>query len=315
MVQHKPRLAVPGFLPFQHPRLVDAPPSRGAWAHEIKFDGYRVQLRVEKGEAALFGRYGDLHPEWLGRFAPAGAMPDCILDAELCFMGPDARPDFSALKRHLAKAPERLTLMAFDLLWLGVEDQRPFALVTRKALLREIVAAAADPARLAYVEHFTAALGPAMFRQACELRLEGIVSKRTDVGYKAGKGETWVKSKCRPGQEVVVGGWKTERGHKFIGFLAGVYEGDQLRYVGSVKNGIGDAAYRELMARLKPLETAERPFHLGDYPRKTSDIHWARPELVANVEIAEWTGSGNLRQASYQGLRDDKDPREVMREG
>lgn len=314
MVQHKPRLLVPGFLPFQHPRLVDAPPAGPGWGHEIKLDGYRVQLRIVQGEATLFGRHGDPHPEWLGAFPAAPAMPDCILDAELCAVDDTGRPDFSKLKRLLARSPEQLTLFAFDLLWLGPDDQRPYALPTRKALLKEVVDGAEAPGRLAFVDIFKVD-GAALLRQACAARLEGIVSKRLDAGYKPGRGETWTKAKCRPGQEVVIGGWKTENGHKFIGFLAGVYEGDQLRYVGSVKNGLGDVAHRELMAKLKPLESAERPFALGAYPRKTSDIHWARPDLVANVEIAEWTGSGNLRQASYKGLRDDKDPREVVREG
>ena len=156
--------------------------------------------------------------------------------------------------------------------------------------------------------------GAAMLQSACQMGLEGIVSKRLDAPYKAGeRNATWIKSKCRPSQEVVVGGYETD-GSRFKSLLAGVYESGQLRYVGHLSTGFGRDKLDTLMPRLRALEDSANPFKVGGPPRKTSDVHWVRPELVAAAEIAEWTGAGKLRQASYKGLRDDKKAKSVVRE-
>lgn len=313
MVQKKPRLAVPAFLEFQHPRLVDAPPSGEAWGHEIKYDGYRVQLRVEKGQARLISRNGNDQTHWLPAAPELGRrLPDCIIDAELCAVGEDGRPSFSRLQRDIGKG-EDLVLFAFDLLWLGFEDQRPFALPTRKALLQQLVQEAGRP--LIFVQTFTGVSGPAMFANACENGLEGIVSKRLDVGYQAGRGEAWLKTKCRPGQEVVAGGWRTE-GSRFIGVLCGVWEEGRFTYAGSVKNGFGHAEWAQIMPRLKALQADRTPFEVGKPTRRAGQqLHWCRPELVIAVQMEQWTDGGHMRQSSYKGMRPDKDAAEVVREG
>jgi bifunctional non-homologous end joining protein LigD len=304
---------MPPFVEFQHPKLVAQPPTGGHWLHEIKFDGYRLQVRVQGGVVQIHTRNGH---DWTAKFpelaADAGRLVDCILDGELCALDERGQPNFSALRAAISPGKTAdLVFFAFDALWAPREDLRSYALPGRKAWLRKILDGAPSP-RLRWVDHFETG-GRALLTSACALELEGVVSKRRDSTYRGGRSDAWVKAKCRPSQEVVIGGWKQQPGRPFEALLVGVYEGGRLRYAGSVKTGFGRGA-SGLMSRLLALETDALPFAAGEPPRKASDIHWTRPELVANVDIAEWTASGKLRQSSFKGLRDDKQPREVVRE-
>lgn len=157
--------------------------------------------------------------------------------------------------------------------------------------------------------------GEGLLKAACGMGLEGIVSKRLDASYEGGETrlETWLKSKCRPSQEVVVGGWRTTDG-RFRSLLAGVWEGDVLRYVGTVGTGFGAERVTALLPRLRAVEAKASPFGAGTPPRSSPELHWTRPELVAAVEIASWTGAGQLRQTSFKGLREDKAARDAVRE-
>jgi bifunctional non-homologous end joining protein LigD len=157
--------------------------------------------------------------------------------------------------------------------------------MTRKDSLEDLLDEAASP-RIRWVDHFETG-GGALIRSACHLGVEGVVSKRKDAPYRAGRDDSWVKTKCRPGQEVVIGGWVQAPQAPLKSLLVGVYDKGELRYAGSVKTGFGKPG--DLLGRLKALETARTPFAAGEPPRKTREIHWTRPELVANVEIAEWT--------------------------
>ena len=314
MVERKPRQVLPGFIPFQLVTLVSSPPPGERWGHEIKFDGYRLQIRVEGGRVTIWTRNGlnwtDKFPELV---AVAQRLPNCILDGELCVVDAEGRPDFSALRAALGPGrTDPLVYFAFDMLFEGTDDLRPYALPTRKVRLQAALAAADASGKLAYVEMFTGDAA-ALFRQACRHRLEGIVSKRLDVGYRSGRTGLWVKSKCRPGQEVVIGGWRTEHGTRFRSLMAGVYEPDgRLRYAGTINTGYSAAVVADLEPRLRALEVAASPYSAGEPPRKTRDVHWVRPELVAQVEFAEWTAAGKLRQASFKGLREDRLPHEVQ---
>jgi bifunctional non-homologous end joining protein LigD len=210
---------MPGFIDFQHPKLVARPPSGPAWLHEIKFDGYRLQIRVEKGGVTIFTRNGH---DWTDRFpelvADAVALPDCILDGELCALDAAGHPSFSRL--CAAITPGRtagLVFFVFDLPYGAGEDRRPYGLRARKTVLANLLT---DAPRLRWVDHFEVG-GEAILQSACAMGLEGIVSKRWNAPYKAGRGETWLKAKCRPSQEVVIGGWKQEIGGPFAGLLVG----------------------------------------------------------------------------------------------
>lgn len=311
--QQSVRPDMPGFVEFVHPKLVAEPPVADGWLHEIKFDGYRVQVRVQAGQVTIFTRNGH---DWTAKFPElareAAVLPDCILDGELCALDDRGRADFSLLRSSISPGKtERLVLFAFDLLWRDGEDMRPYALASRKAVLEQILRQALG-SRIRSVSHFDSG-GKALAVAACRMGLEGVVSKRRDAPYRAGRSEVWLKAKCRPSQEVVIGGWKQAPGGAFESLLVGVYDHGRFTYAGSVKTGFGPAS-KALLEKLKAMETQERAFAAGDPPRKTSAIHWTKPELVANLEIAEWTASGKLRQSSFKGLREDKRPEEVVRE-
>ncbi|KQS55879.1 hypothetical protein ASG17_07455 [Brevundimonas sp. Leaf363] len=309
-----------GFQALSHPTLEAKPPAGRGWIHEIKYDGFRFQLRVERGVATWFTRNGhDWTDKLAAHSADAAAFEDCILDGELCAVDAEGMPAFSQLRSDLNRRTSgRLVYFVFDILWRGDSDLRPYALATRKKSLEKLLADAgpAVAKRFRFVDHFPDAEPSALLKAACTMRLEGIVSKRSDENYRSGRTAVWIKSKCRPGQEVVVGGWKAGPDGRFKGVLTGVYDRGQLRYAGSIKNGFRDEHLKELRPRLKALARARTPF-AGEQPRATGgdSLHFIEPEVVVQADIAEWTASGRLRQASFKGLRDDKAPTEVRREG
>lgn len=308
-----------GDIPMQLARLVEKAPEGDEWIHEVKYDGYRVRAALEDGVARMLTRTGK---DWTDRFEPVAravaSLPvaSAIVDGEIVVFGKDGKSDFGALQRALSSSAssDSLSYAMFDLLSLDGWDLRDVPLVQRKELLKALLEAAPDPSPLRYVEH-VGGDGSAFHDAACEMDLEGSVSKLGDRPHKPGRTPEWRKVKCLQRQEFVIGGYTDPGGsrHGFGALVLGVFEGGELRYAGRVGTGFKESELDQMTARLESLAVDEPPF--ADAPEIPGRrLHWVRPELVGEVRFQEWTSAGTLRHPSFLGLRDDKPAAQVVRE-
>ena len=311
--EKKSALRLPEFVAPQLCRLVDRPPVGAVWVHEIKFDGYRMQLRVEKGRAVLRTRKA---LDWTQRFPEiaqdARRLPDCIIDGEICALDGHGVPNFAALQQALSDGKTgELIYFAFDLPFAAGQDLRDLPLHQRKSRLAEILHARKVP-RFRYVEHFDTS-GEKFLDTACRANLEGIISKRRDAPYRSGRSDLWTKEKCRGGQEVVIGGWWGGPS-KLRSILAGAFDGSHFVYRGRVGTGFNSENSGPVLRALNRLKQPKSPFTSGVKPPRTKEITWVAPKLVAEVEYATLTRDGLLRQASFKSLREDKPAKSVVLE-
>lgn len=316
---------MPGFIPPQLTTQLEEPPPGESWVHELKLDGYRIQAHIKSDGSAksadrsvtLYSRNG---LDWTHRM-PAIAMAleklsieSAILDGEAVVLDAQGHTSFADLQAsfqdHVARP---LTYFVFDLLYLDGSDLRSEPLIERKEQLKNILPAERD-GTLRYSEEI-AGDGKTIFTHACRVGAEGIVSKRTDSKYASGRQSSWVKAKCIREQEFVIGGFTPpSKGSRALGaLLLGYYEDGELIYAGRTGTGFTMQSAVDLQKRLEKLKQEKNPF--ASVPKGAGkDAVWVKPQLVGVVAFATWTADKLVRQASFQGLREDKPAREVGRE-
>jgi bifunctional non-homologous end joining protein LigD len=293
-----------------------------AWLYERKFDGERCLAYRDGGQLRLMTRnqkqVSGTYPELAAALA-AQDHSDFIVDGEVVAFDGDTT-SFSRLQQRLGQHQPGPELVAsvpvffyiFDVLWAGGRDLRPRPLLERKEVLADVLAFAGP---LRFAEHRTQD-GEAYYAQACASGWEGLVVKRGDSPYQAGRSRDWLKFKCQNNQEFVIGGYTDPKGARtgFGALLIGYYApGGELVYAGKVGTGFSTALLARLATSLAALERPQPPFAGGPLPR--SGVHWVKPELVGQVAFSEWTTAGQLRHPRFEGLRRDKDPAAVVREG
>lgn len=297
--------------------LVTSAPEGEQWLAEVKYDGYRVTVAIEGGSARVYSRNArDVTERFalLAKAAEALPVQDALLDGEAVVFDDKGVSSFGALQQAIGATPDKIVLALFDVLHLNGYDLRPLATMKRKELLQALLTGAPADGPLRFAEHLVGDV-QAFHEVACVQGLEGVVAKRADRPYPVGRTKDWLKIKCRRSQEFVIGGYTLPEGarHGFGALLVGYHDGDRLVYAGRVGSGYSEKLLASLREKLDAIAVDESPFDTPPRPRGLT-ARWVKPTLVAEVQFAEWTKDGKLRQPSFQGLRDDIDPATIIRE-
>ena len=306
-------------LKFMTPELAtlaDAVPEGPNWVHEIKFDGYRTMAMIDQGDVRLLTRSG---LDWTPKYQAIAdelkklGVGQAMIDGEIVALNEDGASSFQKLKNELgAERSENLQYYVFDLLVLDGENLTRLPLLDRKARLKGLLDGRDLHNRVIYSEHFGE--NAEFLPRVCSLEMEGIISKRVDSIYAGKRTEAWLKVKCHKRQEFLVVGY-TESEHAGRGFrslLLGYYEDGALQFAGKVGTGFNGDSLTAIRKKLDALKVVPKPFK--KLPPDVGKGTWVEPELVCEVEFTEWTDEGRLRHPSFQGLREDKQAREVHRD-
>ena len=312
-----------GILPvFVEPSLAmlaEKPPSGPNWLHEIKYDGYRMQARLDGGKVKLLTRTG---LDWTKRFSSIAhalqALPlsSGLLDGEIIVQDQSGASSFSGLQADLKSGKQnRLAYMVFDMMYCEGVNLLGVPLLQRKESLQAVLSSLPANSAIRYSDHLDVSVKEILLH-ACRLGLEGIISKQATSKYISSRTGHWVKSKCNFGQEFVVVGYVPSTASRAaIGSLVlGYYHGGALIHVGRVGTGFSNQLARDLMKALQPLEIPPPKFKNAIAPLNGRGVKWVRPQLVAEVKYRGWTSDNLLRQASFKGLREDKPANEIRRE-
>jgi bifunctional non-homologous end joining protein LigD len=292
------KAAYPGFIEPALATAIEKVPSGDRWVHEIKFDGYRIQVHLRDAAVKVLTRRGN---DWTNRFRKIAAdawhinAGSAIIDGEVVVPSADGTTDFSVLQNELKGRSSKLVLVAFDLLYLNGYDLRKLPLFERKALLKKLI----DGTDVQFSESFEVD-GPEMYKHACKTGLEGVVSKVRDSRYASGRGNDWVKKTCVQRETLLIAGFALKE-NKFDGVYVGRLKGKQLVYAGKVDHGFDPASAKDLQARLKPLIRKTQP-----YAKKIAHRGvWVEPSLLAEIEFRAKSAEGKVRHPVFMGIRED----------
>ncbi|MES2306326.1 MAG: DNA ligase D [Gemmatimonadota bacterium] len=303
------------FLPVQLATLVEIAPDDSGWTWETKYDGYRLEAVVRRGAATLYTRNGN---DWTDRFPTiAAAFADitaasAVIDGEVVILSARSA-NFRKLQDFLGGDQSlRPVYFAFDLLELDGRDLRGLPLAARRVQLDRLLKGATGDVRIGQRLRGAPAT---LLARVCAQGREGIIGKRLDATYHAGRDSSWIKLKCGKRQEFVILGYTAPKNSRsgFGSLLLGVHDATGLRYAGRVGSGFSDALLRSMHRTLESLAVAKAPtIHFPERPPR--GVHWVRPKLVAEVSFSEWTASGSLRHPVFIGLRQDKPAHHIQKE-
>jgi bifunctional non-homologous end joining protein LigD len=288
----------PGFIGPALASSIEKAPSGERWIHEIKFDGYRVQVHLANTEVKVFTRRGH---DWTNRFKKIAAdvwhinAGSAIIDGEVVAPAADGTTDFSVLQNELKGRSTKIVMVAFDLLYLNGYDLRKLPLIERKALLKKLV----EKTDIQFSESFEVD-GREMFKHACKTGLEGVVSKVRDSTYPVGRSNNWVKVTCAQRETLMIAGFALD-GEKWDGLYIGRRKGADLVYAGKVDHGFDRDSAKTLRERLTPLIRKTQPYSKRIAHRGI----WVEPELRAEIEYRAKSAEGKVRHPFFRGLRDD----------